>query len=231
MTNSEIRAQGKDSYKKKTPKTRLTVEAVLEELEQSGRRLRKSSKGHRGLLRDTLQTAQRIIVKFTDHETLQKQFVHAVREEKKKGRKEPGPCNWCLEVVAKATGASTRSARKLASKRAGVLEFLRERKIPVNDTAATLKKEGLEKLYSEWCKRKKGGKAPPAASQSPSAPDREVPLILWIKRSERDRLLKHEVGAKLTILVSRVSESDGDFQVKGIMGVSSLGEGPDDWAD
>jgi hypothetical protein len=209
-----------------------TIEAFLEELEQSGRQLSKSSKGHRALLRDTLETAQRIIVKFLDNETLQKQFVRAVKKEEKKGRKDSGPFkNWSLEVVAKATGASSRKARKLASKRAGVLEFLRERAVPVKDTAATLKKEGLEKLYSEWCKKKKERETLAAASQPPSGPDGKVMLPLWMMHSDRDQLLNQKVGAKLTVLVSRVSENEGNFQVKRVMVVDGLSEEADDWED
>jgi hypothetical protein len=178
-----------------------------------------------------LETAQRIIVKFLDNETLQKQFVRAVKKGEKKGRKKSGPFNWSLEVVAKATGASSRKARKLASKRAGVLEFLRERDVPVKDTAATLKKEGLEKLYSEWCKKKKEREAVAAASQSPSPPDGKVMLPLWMTPSDRDELLNQKVGVALTVLVSRVSENEGDFQVKRVMVVDGLGEDADDWEE
>lgn len=64
-----------------------------------------------------METAQRIIVKLLESETLQKRFARAVKREKK-GRKKLGPINWPLEVVVKATGASSRKARKLASKRA-----------------------------------------------------------------------------------------------------------------
>jgi hypothetical protein len=210
-------------------KIAVTIETVLEELAQSGRKLSKSSKGHRALLRDTLETAQRIIVKFLDDETLQKQLVRALKE--KRGLKESSPFSWPLEIVAKATGASSRKARKLASKRAGVLEFLRVRDVPVKDTAATLKKEGLEKLYSEWCKKKKETETPAAASAPPPTPDRQVGLVLWMERSDRDQLLNQEVGTKLTMLVSRVSESDGDFQVKRVMVVDGLGEEADEWEE
>src|ERR1700744_3703701 len=83
-----------------------TIQSVVKELERSGRNLSKSGKGHRALLRDTLQTAQRIIVKFLDDEPWQRQFVRAVKG-KKKGNKTSNRSNWCLEVVAKATGASS----------------------------------------------------------------------------------------------------------------------------
>jgi hypothetical protein len=214
----------------KKPKPNYTIKSFMEELDESGRKLKKSSTGHRALLRDTLQTAQRIIVKFLDNETLQKQFVRAVKKGEKNGRKKSGPFNWSLEVVAKATGASSRKARKLASKRAGVLEFLRERDVPVKDTAATLKKEGLEKLYSGWCKKKNEREAL-AASQSPSPPDGKVMLPLWMTPSDRDELLNQKVGVALTVLVSRVSENEGAFQVKRVMVVDGLGEEADEWEE
>ena len=44
----------------KKPKPNYTIKTFMEELDQSGRKFRKSSTGHRALLRDTLQTAQRI---------------------------------------------------------------------------------------------------------------------------------------------------------------------------
>jgi hypothetical protein len=216
----------KESGQVNTPKATVTIENFLEELNNSGRKFSKSNKGHQALLRDTLQTAQRIILKLLDSETLQKQFVRAVKKEKKV-RKKSGPFNWPLEVVAKATGASSRKTRKLASKRCGALEFLREREVPVKDTAATLKKEGIEKLYSEWCKKKKQRQMA-AANKPPSTPDGKVMLALWLEPSDRDQLMDQEEGAKLTVLVSRVSESDGDFHVKRVVRVDSLGEEDED---
>jgi hypothetical protein len=224
MTKREIGdappAKREESDNVTIPEVIVTIQTFLDELEQSGRKLKKSSKGHRALLRDTLQTAQRIIVKLSKNETLRKQFVRALGKGAKNGRKEAGPFNWSLEVVAKATGASSRQTRKLASKRAGVLEFLRERNVPVKKTAATIKKEGLEKLYSEWCKKKKQRQT-----------DGRVMVPFWMKPSDRGQLLSQKEGAKLTVLVSRVSERDGDFHVKGVMLADSLGDDVDDWEE
>jgi hypothetical protein len=233
MTDRKARGSASEKCKKADDLSQMTfgtIQSVVNELERSGRKLNKSGKGHRALLRDTLQTAQRIIVKFLDDESWQKQFMRAVKG-KKKGNKKSSPSGWCLEVVAKATGASSRRARQLASKRAAVLELLRERNVPVKDTAATLKKEGLEKLYSERRKRKKAAQASTAASKSPSTSDREVALLLRMERSDRQKLLNQEIGTKFTILVSRVKKSDGDFQVKGVMAANGLGEGADDWTE
>jgi hypothetical protein len=226
----------------KKPKSNYTIETFLEELEQSGRRLRKSNKGHRALLSSSLQTAQRVIVKFLDNKTLHSQFVRAVQKGNKKGRKKSAPFNWCLEVVAKATGASSPKGRKLASKRAGVLEYLRNREVPVKDTAATVKKEGLEKLYSEWCNKKKKNRvaeasngrqqlSPTVAKNKTNHNDREVILPLRMKLSDRDQLLDQKFGSMLTVLVRRVSENDGNFQVKRVIGVDRLGEEADDWQE
>jgi hypothetical protein len=111
------------------------IEAVLKELKRCGISIKKSSKGHRALLRSNLETAQRIIVQLSSDEMLQSQFVHAVKKAEK-GRKHPTAFNWHLEVVAMATGASSGKSRKLASKRAGVLEYLRERGVAVNETVS-----------------------------------------------------------------------------------------------
>src|SRR5436190_531450 len=95
-------AQSKDSDKMNASKAAVSIETLMEELDQSGRKFKKSTTGHRALLRDSLQTAQRIIVKFLESETLQKQFVRAVKKGEKNGRKKARPVNMPLEVVAKA---------------------------------------------------------------------------------------------------------------------------------
>jgi hypothetical protein len=216
-----------------------TIDNFLKELEESGRKVKKANNGHRAMLRESLETAQHIIVKLMRNNELQKQFVRAVQKAKK-GRKSSTNFNWSLEVVAKATGASSSKARKLASKRAGVLEYLRDRGVAANDTAATVKKEGVEKLYSAWCKKKKeakgdhgDGRRHPPKNHPKSEEirnDKEVILPLWMKSSEREQLLDQKLGAMLTVLVSRVSEDEGAFKVKRVMVADSLGE-PSDWDD
>ncbi|WP_315795686.1 hypothetical protein [Bradyrhizobium sp. SZCCHNRI3043] len=215
----------------KKPEPNYTIKTLLEELERSGSNLRNSSKGHRALLRSSLQTAQRIIVKFSDDKTLRSQFVSAVKKARNR-RKKSAAINWPLEVVAKATGASSRKARKLASKRAGVLEYLRERGVAVKDTAITVKKEGLEKLYSAWCKKKREALADAgkASKREKARNDKEVILPLRMRMSERDQLLDQKLGTKLTMLVSRVSKDDGDLQVRRVMAANSLGDASD-WDD
>jgi hypothetical protein len=114
--------------------------------------------------------------------------------------------------------------------------------VHVRETAATVKKEGLEKLYAEWRKKKKEAKAlakagngrqrpsPPVVGSKATHNDREVILPLWMKLSDRDQLLDQKIGAMLTVLVSRVSKDDGDFQVKRVMSVNHLSEAAD-WED
>jgi hypothetical protein len=226
----------------KKPEQNELIEAFLKELKRCGISIKKSSKGHRALLRSSMQTAQRIIVELSSNETLQSQFVHAVKKTAK-GRKNPTTFNWHLEVVAMATGASSGKTRKLASKRAGVLEYLRELGVAVNETAATVEKEGLEKLYSAWCKRKKEAEAladagnghnePPqkAPKREKTRNDKDVILPIWMKTSEREQLFDQKLGAMLTVLVSRVSEDEGAFKLKHVMVADSLGESSDDWVD
>ena len=49
--------------------------------------------------------------------------------------------------------------------------------------------------------------------------------------SDRDELLNQKVGVELTVLVSRVSEIEGNFQVKRFMVVDRLGEEDDEWPE
>jgi hypothetical protein len=226
-------------------KTNYTIKTVMEELDQSGRRLRNSLKGHRAQLRSSLQTAQRIIVRFLESKTLYSQFMGVVQQEKKQsGGKRSGKFNLSLEVTARATGASSGAARKLASKRAGVLDYLRESVVEAKNTAAVIKKKGIEKLYSEWCKKQKGKKAsqqandarPPASSANGRTTtlaghnDKRVVLPVWMKLSDRDQLLEPKCGTVLTVLVSRVSEDDGDIQVQRVVSGNRLSDG-NDWED
>jgi hypothetical protein len=149
-----------------------------------------------------------------------------------------------LEVTARATGASTRAARKLASKRAGVLDSLRESGVEAKNTAAVLKKKGIEKLYSEWCKKQKERESSPQAKDArpPASPangrittlvghnDKQVVLPVWMKLSDRDQLLEPKCGAMLTVLVSRVREDEGDIQIRRIVSGNRL-DGGSDWED
>jgi hypothetical protein len=72
MTDRKARGSASEKCKKTDDLSQMTfgtIQSVVNELERSGRKLNKSGKGHRALLRDTLQTAQRIIVKFLDDES------------------------------------------------------------------------------------------------------------------------------------------------------------------
>jgi hypothetical protein len=223
-------------------KTKFTINHYLDELDEAGRRFKKTEKGHRDQLYSSMQSAQHFIAECRESRALQSQFIRAVQQEKKEGRKRLKPFNLSLEAMARAMGASSRAARKLASKPAGVLELLHERGVDVRDTAATVKKEGLEKLYAKWCKRKKAAKAgaeegsdgqnpsPPVVDNRANHNDKEVVIPLWMRLSERVQLLDQKPGAMLTVLVSRVSEDDGDLKVRRVIVVNNLADA-DDWRE
>ncbi len=135
--------------------------------------------------------------------------------------------------------------RKLASKRAKVLDYLRKIGVKVEDTAATVKKDGLEKLNTK-AKEDSGKPKKTTKSRQPDskvkqtasslvgggAPraghnDTEALIAVWMKRSDKDQLIESKFGATFTMLVSRVSEDDGDVQVRLIAPGNHLS----DWED
>jgi hypothetical protein len=224
------------------PQATHTIRSFLNELDLAGRRYKKRLNGHRDQLYSSMQTAQHVIVECLKNEALQSEFVRAVQgEKKKKGGKRLLRFNLSLEAMALSTGASDTQARKIASKRAGVLDLLRERRVRVRDTAETIKKLGIEKLYSEKPKKKSQKEARQRegkAEQTGSSPigrglprsglnDRETYIGFWMKQSDKDQLLESKFDTMLTVLVSRVSEDDGDIQVRRVVSGNHLS----DWED
>ena len=56
-------------------------------------------------------------------------------------------------------------------------------------------------------------------------------LPLYMTPSDRDELLSQKVGMELSVLVLRVSETEGNFQVKRVVVVDRLGEEDDEWKE
>jgi hypothetical protein len=224
-----------------SPKTAHAIRSLLNELDLAGRRYKKRLNGHRDQLYASMQTAQHVIVECLKNKALQSEFVRAVRSEKKKGGKRLLRFNLSLEAMALSTGASDIRTRKIASKRAGVLDLLRERGVTVTDTARTIKKLGIEKLYSEKPKKKSQKELPQRegkAEQTSPSPvgrgsarsglnDRGTSIIFWMKQSDKDQLLESKVDTMLTVFVSRVNEDDGDIRVRRVVSGDHL----NDWED
>ena len=58
--------------------------------------------------------------------------------------------------------------------------------------------------------------------------DREVCMPIWMKLSERDRILESKIGARWTLSCVRVNEDDGDLKLSAAMSINNAAE---DWAD
>jgi len=225
--------RGKELGNLDAPEVTLTIRNLLNELDLASRRYKQGLNGHRDQVYSSMQTAQRVIVECLKNKALHSEFSRAVQGQTEKGKKPSLRFNLSLEAMSRSMGASNTNARKLASKRAGVLDLLRERGVKVHDTAKTVKKIGLEKLISERPKKKKTkaqGKLErtrPVGHPPRGRNDSEASILVWMKQSERDRLLEAKFGSMLTVVMSRVKEDDGDIQVRRI----ASGDRLNDWED
>jgi hypothetical protein len=230
--NRRIPSPGKGRDKTNASKLDATVKSLIEKLDLAGRRYQKKRRGFRDEVYASMQTAQRVIAECLKNESTYSGFVHAVQRKNANARSRS--FNLSLEAMARSM-AAIGDARKLASKRAKVLDYLRKIGMKVDDTAATVKKEGLENLgnkarESSGKPKKKGkprqphgkvkqthlsrvGRGAPRAGHN----DTEVSMVFWMKQSDRDQLRQSKLNTKFTILVSRVSEDDGDVRVRQIV--------------
>jgi hypothetical protein len=193
----------------------------------------------------SMQTAQRVIAECQKSKSIYSEFIRAVQSKEENARSRSRRFNLSLEAMARSIDAIGPRARKLASKRAKVLDYLRKIGVKVEDTAATVKKDGLEKLNTkakeDSGKSKKATKSRQPDSnvkQTASSPvgrgapraghnDTGALIAFGMKRSDKDQLLESAFGTRFTILVSRVSKHDGDIQVRQIAPGNQLS----DWDD
>ena len=250
MTNCKNRhvpslSNGRD--KANASKLDATVKSLIKELDLAGRRYREKGQGFRDQVYASMQTAQRVIAECLKNQSTYSRFVHAVQRKKDNARSRSVRLNLSHEAMSRSMGASDVKSRKLASKRAKVLDYLRKIAVKVEDTAATVKEEGLENLSTKAREdsgkpRKKGeaksrqpdgkikqtfssplGRGAPRAGNN----DTEGSMVFWMKQSDRDQLLRSKLNAVSTVLVMRVSEDDGDVQVK----LVAPGNHLSDWED
>ena len=221
------------------------VKCLIKELDLAGRRYKRKHQGHRDQVYASMQTAQRVIAECLKNGDTYTRFLYAVRHKEKNARNRSFILS--LEAMSRAMGAISTPARKLASKRAKVLDYLRKIGVKVEDTAAAVKKEGLEALYAKVRKdsgepKKKGeaksrqhdskikqtsssliGRGAPRAGRN----DTERLLALWMKQSDRDQLLDSKLNTRFTVMMLRVSEDDGDIRIQRIV----PGDHLNDWED
>jgi hypothetical protein len=235
MTNHKKRPVPSSSTgqnKAKSSKLAHTIKSLINELDLAGRKFKKRFKGYRDQVYASMQTAQRVIGECLKSKSVYSELVRAVQPKRKNARSRSARFNLSLEAIARSTGAIDTKSRKLASKRAKVLDYLRKIGVKVEDTATTVKEEGLEDLYAKARKdsgkpkkRTKARQPDSKVKQTSSSPvsqgapraghnDTEASMVFWMKESDRDQLWQSKLDTVFTVVVSRVSEDDGDVRVQ-----------------
>ncbi|MDP3689965.1 hypothetical protein, partial [Bradyrhizobium sp.] len=145
--NRHVSSPSKGHDKANPFKLDAKVKSLIKELDLAGRRYKKKNQGHRDQVYASMQTAQRVIAECLKNGDTYTRFLYAARRNQQNARNRSFILS--LEAMARAMGAINIPARKLASKRAKVLDYLRKTGVKVDDTAAALKEEGLEGLYAK----------------------------------------------------------------------------------
>ena len=170
-------------------------------------------------LRMTLQCTQIVLGRICKSAKLTNAYRSSVLKKRKTGRGVAKDAfDLSLEIVCRSTGAVGRKARKLASKRARVLDHLRELGVPVSGTAAFIKKEGFEKLYNKSVLKKKEAagqrndqneqeagqptkniKKSLKAKTKPATNDRTIAVTVMMSLSDRDKIADSEIGSDVAL--------------------------------
>lgn len=218
----------------KFPKPNFTAKTCIAELDQLRAGYRKSVRGFRENLYEILGQVQRIVIRLRANESLRSEFIRVVKKRKKeKGRTaKSDKFRLATEVMCMATGAYTRSARKVAWKRGRVLDQLRKAGVKVDKTAAAIKSRGgIERIFRETVRADKPNlsdnvkaphedKAPAGTSKTPVAPtpearsnNREVIVKVWMLLADRDEIGELPVGSRIAMSAIRVGQKEADFKV------------------
>jgi len=222
----------------KSRKSNFTAKTCIAELDQLRVGYRKSLRGFRSHLYEMLGQVQRIIIRLRRNEKLRSEFVRAVMKDKQQ-KSGPGPSkrrkfSLSTEVVCMATGAYTRSTRKVAWKRGRVLNHLRKAGVSVEKTATAIKSRGgIEKIFRETVRedrpnlnKAKGPhghqvsvgmhKAPVETARQIGSNNREVIVKVWMLLSDRDEIGELPIGSRVTMSAIRVGQKEADFKVSQI---------------
>lgn len=114
-------SKGRD--KADASKLDATVKSLINDLNLAGRNYTKRLQSHRDQVYDSMQTAQRAIAECLNDRFVHTSFIQALQRKAKSGGGRSFKLS--LEAMALAMGATALRARKLASKRAKVLDFAR----------------------------------------------------------------------------------------------------------
>ncbi|MBR0795643.1 hypothetical protein JQ615_09610 [Bradyrhizobium jicamae] len=180
---------------------------------------------------------------FTAFQKLKADTTRVASFYKEAGTKVSGrskPVNLLKEVMAYIAGANSDSGKKLAWKRARVLEYLDDKGIPAEKMAAKITKYGgIEKTYKIAArktprreeatglvpvKKSKVGELrsdsdddeETSITEDTTGNDRWVQIVGTIRLSNLDKLQKEPDGTKLKLVVRRIDEDDVSFRVIGV---------------
>jgi hypothetical protein len=222
---------------KKRPKSNFTAKTLFVELDQIKSDFKNSQRSFRAALYQTLERAQRLIFRLRANEKLEREFISKVKRANKSGNpwKSPRDFNLTTEVMAMATGATSRGARKLAWKRGRVLDYLREKKVKVEKTAHALKSRGgLEKIFRAGVEKRHAGSDPElfastarkirnsttkprVAGSGPAAAhmsnNHEVLVPVWMKLSDRDEIADSQIGSKVSLSGMVVGQKQANLRI------------------
>jgi hypothetical protein len=234
----------------KATKPAYTAKTCIAELDALAANFKRSRRGFRARLYESLIHSQRTITRLRENERLRKKFIVEIRKRaessdapvrarRKRASKE---INLATEVVALATGAESRSARQLAWKRGRILDILREDDVEVEKIATEIKaRGGIEKIIRKAASNAKnrlggtgdhlpdrrGTKDKRLLAERKCSNDQRISLSIDMKLSDRDEILETPAGSLLGLRV-RVGEGAALELVK-IKRRSAAAEPEDVW--
>jgi hypothetical protein len=224
-----------------------TAKSVFAELDQIRKNFTAKQRSFREEIYATMQSSQRLIVMLEGDDELRESFAKQVaRNLTKRGVKKSQEMNLSTEVVALATGATSRSARQRAWKRGRVLDYLRDHDVKVSKTAEKIKKMGgVEKILTR-CSEEKHNEKPKAKSgettslkgdhghTSRGSNDKEIGVTVWMRLSDRDEIAELPIGARLKLSALRVGQKAGDLKITHVKGpklAEPNGDSHDEWSE
>src|SRR3954471_5312775 len=189
--------------KKKKVKSKFNAVVAVKTVEMLHEAYVETRTGYREGLRSILQTTQELISRLLNNGKVQHRFLKKLASVR--GRRAPtGKVNLPMEVMSAVTGDS-RSGRKRASKYGVLLNILRDKDVPSEETAEYIKTHGgIEKILRDNKPALEARAVTHSAKhievRSPVETrrlrnDREVRCTIFMRMSDRDRILELPAGA------------------------------------
>lgn len=215
---------------------------IVAELKIFASQIRRRQKSYREQLYRGMAAVARTKIALEKNRDLQSAVLRRIAAVK--GESDRRPSNdLTLELMVLATGANSRGSRKLASKRARVVEFLLDEGVAPSSVAEEIRRrKGIEAISRDRFRRAstQSGIALQCSSANPElassaqpqrrANDSDVLLAVLIAASERDHLLERcPAGAKVKLFGLRVGSGAKDIKIRKAKFVNPAGldEDPD----